>query len=179
MKIIAGHYKSRKLNTLKGDNTRPTSNRLKEALFNQLGPFFEKGSFLDIFAGSGAMSFEALSRGMDKACLIEKDREALKVIEKNVSSLDVKSKTQIIKGDALIKVSELKDKYDIIFMDPPYDYQYTFEILNKLHTLLAENGIIIVETDKNTKLEDTPENLIKIREKSYGFSKIHTYKMSK
>ena len=178
MRIIAGTHKSRKLKTLSGDNTRPSSDRLKEALFNKIGPYFNGETILDIFSGSGAISFEALSRGMSHATCIEKSRKAQRIIIENAKDLKLENKLDCILGDAKGIIGTLKMKYDIIFMDPPYDYQDTQMILEMLHPYLKDAGTIFVETDKFTTLPDKTEHFVKVEEKQYGFAKIHTYEMS-
>lgn len=178
MRVIAGQFKSRKLKTLTGDTTRPTSDRLKEALFNQLGPYFDSGLFLDVFAGSGAMSFEALSRGMRESTLIEKDVQAFKIIKENIRELELESKTHLLKGDAQVLIKTLKTQYDIIFVDPPYEYAFTEAIIEDLQRLLNNEGKIIVETRKNKDLPNHIASLVKTKEKTYGMAKVHIYEMS-
>lgn len=178
MRIIAGSLRSRSIKTLKGDNTRPTSDRVKEAIFNRFGPYFEGGSILDVFSGSGAMSFEALSRGMHHATLIEKNKNAQRIILENAKNFELMNHIELIKKDAKAVLGTLEETYDIIFMDPPYDYKETEALLKLLYRLLKRDGIILIETDKFTDLPNEISNLIKTNEKQYGFSKIHTYEMS-
>lgn len=179
MRVIAGKLKSRTLNTLKGDTTRPSSDRMKEALFNQLGPYFDGGHFLDVFSGSGAVAIEAISRGMAHADLIEKDKQAQKVIQKNIQSFQLSNQMNLLKGDAQAVLKTLNGPYDIIFMDPPYDYEAMHTIIELASRLLKESGVLIVETDKFTTLDASISNVVKYKEKQYGFAKIHQYKMSK
>lgn len=178
MRIIAGKYKSRTLNTLKGDTTRPSADRLKESLFNQLGPYFSDETFLDIFAGSGAVGLEALSRGVKSVTMIEKDRKAQVIIEKNLKTLNIGKEANLLKGDAQAVLKTIKEQYDIIFMDPPYDYEHTEKIIHLCESLIKEDGIIIVETDKFKTLPDSINKLDKINEKLYGFAKLTKYEMS-
>lgn len=178
MRIIAGKFKSRRLKTLKGDNTRPTSDRTKEALFNAIGPYFDGGSFLDLFAGSGAMGLEAISRGMDYVSFVENNRNAQKIIQNNINELGLNNETEIIRQDALDVIKTLKRKYDIIFMDPPYDYKHIERIIDSISPLLKDDGYLIVETQKDIILEDNYNNLKRLSSKTYGFSKIDTYEMS-
>lgn len=174
MRIIAGTYKSRILKTLKGDTTRPSSDRLKEALFNRIGPYFHGGHFLDVFAGSGAVGLEALSRGMDRVTFVEKDAQAQKVIINNIKTLDVSSQTELIRGDIYHVSMKLKGKYDIIFMDPPYHMQDLKEIVDSLLPYLNVSGQLIIETEKNTVLNI---DLKLVDERVYGLAKLSFYEM--
>lgn len=176
MRIIAGRHKGRNLITLKGDTTRPSSDRMKEALFNQLGPFFDSGYFLDCFSGSGAVGLEAISRGMEHATLIEKDAQAFKIIKKNIEVLEVQNQTNLLRGDAKHILMTLKDKYDIIFMDPPYDYKGLESIMEISKNLLKQSGLLIVETHKDTVLSEV-SGLIQYDQREYGLAKLHYYRM--
>ncbi len=178
MRVIAGTLKSRTIQTLKGETTRPSSDRLKEAMFNQIGPYFSGGQILDVFSGSGAVAIEAISRGMTKATLIEKDRKAQAIIETNISNFKLKESTKLLKGDVQSVLKTINDKFDIIFLDPPYDYKEMEIVIELCEPLLKEDGILIMETDKFTDLPDSIKRLIKIKEKKYGFAKLHTYEMS-
>lgn len=178
MRIIAGKFKSRRLKTLKGDNTRPSSDRLKEAMFNQIGPYFDCGTLLDVFAGSGAIGFEALSRGMDKVTLIEKNRKAASIINQNIKALNIKNEVNLINGDALAVLKTIDETYDIIFIDPPYGFEKLEDVALLASKLLNENGTLLIETDKFTDVSKFIGKLTKTKEKQYGFVKLHTYEMS-
>lgn len=159
MLIIAGIYRRQRLMTPKGLHTRPTSNRLREALFNICQHHIEGARFLDIFAGSGAMGFEALSRGARSSAFIESNKEALHCIQSNVSQLKVQEQSQLLRGDvfAMLKLLERKGQtFDIIYADPPYNtvvpstaLLYSAQIIQWVdtHSLLAPGGILFVEED--------------------------------
>ena len=175
MRIIAGKYKSRVLKTLEGETTRPSSDRFKEALFNRIGPFFDGGTFLDIFAGSGAVGLEALSRGVEHTTFIEKDKRAQRVILDNINSLKV-SNINILKGDALTLVKSLDTTYDYIFMDPPYEYEYTEVLMEEVVKNLKHDSILMVETRK-TRTLNTPRGLECVLDKNYGMAHLYIYQM--
>src|SRR5690625_4127464 len=99
MRVIAGEFKSRHLKAVPGSNTRPTSDKIKESIFHMLGPFFEGGLCLDLFAGSGSLGIEALSRGMDKVIFVEKSSSAIRIIHKNVEMLKIESQCEIYRND--------------------------------------------------------------------------------
>lgn len=175
MRIIAGKHGSRRIETLKGRQTRPTSSKVRAAIFDHYGTYFEKGRFLDVFAGSGAMSFEAISRGFHQATLIEKDHRAFKLIRKNIQNLQLHDETQVYRGDALKVLPRLKETYDLIFIDPPYAYEHAEQILEKIITLelLSPKGYCVFETDQ-TLAEQYP-GLKLYQYKEYGDTKVYFY----
>lgn len=154
MHIIAGLFRHRRLITPKGANTRPTASRLREAIFNICQNEIEGSRFLDLFAGSGAMGFEALSRGAKEAIFIENDREAIRCIQQNAELLNVKNRCQIIQGNVLSQLKKLKSNFEIIFADPPYhtyiqgsSTTYSEKVIEIIdHSqLLVSNGILFIE----------------------------------
>lgn len=158
MRIISGTARGTKLFTLDGLNTRPTLDRVKEPLFNILNFRLKDSIVLDLFAGSGALGLEAISRGAKKAIFSENNREAQKIIEKNIDKTRFNDKTLLIKNDykkALIIISEENIKCDLIFIDPPYKTELIknalLEILEK--NILNEDAIIILETDEPERIE--------------------------
>lgn len=118
MRVIAGEFRSRKLISTEGTDTRPTSDRLRETLFNILGPNVEGSVFVDAYAGTGAVGIEALSRGARHAIFIEKDLRAIGVIEKNLASMKLGSRSRVVKGAAPLHLGTLEA--DFVFLDPPY-----------------------------------------------------------
>ena len=155
MRVIAGSARTVPLITPTGLETRPTSDRIKETLFNMLQGYVEGASFLDLFAGSGQIGVEALSRGADFAAFIEKSDEAVKCIKHNVNKTKFNDKALVLKMEVLSGIRTLeieKKKFDIIFVDPPYGQGFEKSILNALidSTILDEDAIIIVEASKNT-----------------------------
>ena len=164
MRIIAGKNKGTKLNTLEGnDVTRPTLDRVKESLFSILYPYLEESVVLDLFAGSGALALEALSRGAKYAVLCDKSYKAIKVIKENVSKTKQEENIEIINKDfetAIKSLSEKNKKFDIIFLDPPYKTNYIQKSVDLIieKQLLNEDGIIIAETDELDKVLRQIEN---------------------
>jgi len=131
MRVIAGKFRSRKLLSIPGLETRPTSDRLRETLFNILRPAVEGAIFVDGYAGTGAVGIEALSRGARHAVFIEKDRRAVEVIRQNLSSLGLEPRSRLIQGAVPIYLGNLDA--DIVFLDPPYakerEYRAALEVL--------------------------------------------------
>ncbi len=173
MRIIAGEAKNRKIKTKKGFDTRPTLESMKEALFSIIAPYIEGSCFLDLFSGSGSISLEALSRGAKKAIMIEKDTEALKCIIENINALGYSEKCRAYKNDVLRAIEILgrkNEKFDIIFMDPPYKDEICKKVLNAIDKakILKDGGLIICEHHLYEKLEDEIANFRKSDEREYN-----------
>lgn len=176
MRIISGKHRGTKLYTLEGLDTRPTLDRVKEPLFSILQFELPEATVLDLFAGSGALGLEAISRGANKAILCDKSKEAIHIMEQNVEKLRVKSQIQIFQKSYLSTLEILKmqnEKFDIVFLDPPYATDFAEIASQKIaeYNLLKENGIIIIETDQTEKvvLNIEKSNLFEIvDQRKYG-----------
>ena len=127
MRIVAGKHKNRNLVAPNGLNTRPTSDKTRESIFNIISPYIYESNVLDIFAGSGALAIEALSRGAKKITLIDSDENAIKAIKENINNIKENDKANIIYDDYKI-ISSLNERYDIILLDPPYKLDVFDEI---------------------------------------------------
>ena len=155
MRVIAGSARSMPLRTVKGMNVRPTTDRTKETLFNILQFRIPGCRFLDLYAGSGSIGIEALSRGAELACFVERDRKIQNLIEENLRFTKLIDRARIIKGDVQSVLPLLESEqhpFDIIFMDPPFLKDLEKETLTFLSgsSLLAEDGIIVVEAHPKT-----------------------------
>lgn len=162
MRIIGGKHRGTKLYTLEGLATRPTLDRVKEPLFSIINFELPEAIILDLFAGSGALGLEAISRGAKKAVLCDNSKKAIHIIEQNVEKLKIGSKIQTINKDYLKTLELLKGtKFDIVFLDPPYDTDFAEKASEKIaeYGLLNENGIIIIETDRK---KDVIDNIKKV-----------------
>jgi 16S rRNA (guanine966-N2)-methyltransferase len=155
MRIIAGKCKSLPLKTPKGAHTRPTTDRIKETLFNMISYELRECRFLDLFAGSGGIGLEAVSRGAKYAVLVENNREAIRCIEDNIAFTKLGAQTLLLKKDVLTAIASMEgqDPFDIVFMDPPYAEGYEKPVLVALKQsgLVNRNTIIIIEADKKTE----------------------------
>lgn len=152
MRVIAGEFKSRSLKAVPGNLTRPTSDKVKESLFQMIGPFFSAGHALDLFAGSGNLGIEAISRGIEHVTFVEKNPKAIRTIHENIALVKVADQTTVYRMDAfraLQLFAKEKMKYDLIFVDPPYEKISYQKILEQIVTLdlLADSGKIICEHD--------------------------------
>jgi 16S rRNA (guanine966-N2)-methyltransferase len=148
MRIIAGEFRSRTLVAPKGSATRPTTDRARESLFNVLNNLisFDRMQVLDLYAGSGAFSFEALSRGAKHATLVERDRHAIIAIDANAKSLNLKDYISVFHSDVLAFLRKQKKQFDLIFADAPYDDKQSRELLpTMLLERAARNGFCIIE----------------------------------
>ena len=176
MRVIAGTAKRLVLKTLDGIETRPTTDRIKETLFNIITPYLFDCSFLDLFAGSGAIGIEALSRGAGEAVFVEKNPNAMVCIKENLVHTKLADKAMTIQTDVLSALKRLEDdkQFDYIFMDPPYNQQWEQKVLEYLagSTLLADEGTVIVEASKETSFDYVEElGFHVIREKVYKTNK--------
>lgn len=173
MHIISGLYKSRKIQAPKGEKTRPSSGRLREAFFNICQNKLEGASFLDLFAGSGAMGLEALSRGAKQATFVDNSRESTRCIQANLAALDIAANSEVIYSDvfeAMRKLAKRGRLFDLIYADPPYEtylYEgqtrmafstYVLTILDDLmgtqYPLLAPGGALFLEDAIGTVAEN-------------------------
>ena len=153
MRIISGSARGTKLYTLEGMNTRPTLDRVKEPLFNILNFDLENAVVLDLFAGSGALGLEAISRGAKKAIFCEKNRNAIEIIEKNIEKTRFTNKSLLIKNDfekGLTYINNQNIKVDIVFIDPPYKTDLAKKSVEKILDIdiLNDNFIMVIETDE-------------------------------
>lgn len=175
MRIISGSMRGTKLFTLEGLNTRPTLDRVKEALFSKINFELEDAIVLDLFSGSGALGLESLSRGAKLSIMCDSSKDAIKIIKQNVEKTRTQEKVKILNCDykkTLEKIENEKIKCNIIFLDPPYKTDFAEDAAKQIieKDLLDENGTIILETDDKEKvLKNLDTNLLEIKDmKKYG-----------
>ena len=172
MRVISGTSRGKKLSSLEGLETRPTLDRVKEALFNILQFDIKESKILDLFSGSGALAIEALSIGAKEAVLCDSLNKAITIINKNLDATKLKNKAKVLNEDYLVALNILKKeskKFDIIFLDPPYKSDYISKSIKKIleYNLLSDDGIIVAETDDENKIENIKD--IKIYDvRKYG-----------
>lgn len=177
MRIVSGKYGGRPLKTLEGKTTRPTSDKVRGAMFNMIGPYFDGGRVLDLFAGSGGLSIEAVSRGMDEAVLVERDRKAQAIVQENIRMTKEESRFQLLKTEANHALGQLDGQFDLVFLDPPYAKEEIVANIENLcqQQLLAEDVMVVCEMDKSV---DLPEEIAELgiwKQKTYGISKVTVY----
>lgn len=177
MRVVAGKFGGRPLKTLEGKLTRPTSDKVKGAIYNMIGPFFEGGRVLDLFSGSGSLAIEAISRGMTEAVLVEKDRRAQGVILENLKMTKEESSFELMKQDAYQAIELLTGQFDLVLLDPPYAKEQIVETIERLNTkgLLSDKVMIVCETDKSVELPEEVSQFGIWKQKCYGISKVTVY----
>lgn len=172
MRIIAGSARSLPLKTIEGMDTRPTTDRIKETLFNMLNPELSGCLFLDLFAGSGQIGLEAISRGAQKAVFVENNKKAVNCIQENIAFTRFTEQSTLMHMDVVsaIRRMEGKEIFDIIFMDPPYKKGLEQEVLSVLadSSIINENTLIVVEAALDTEFSYLTELGYRItKEKRY------------
>ena len=173
MRIISGTSKGRRLETFRGQTLRPTSDRVKESLFNILGRAVEDKVILDLFAGTGNLGIEALSRGAKRAIFVEKETRAIRLIEKNLSHLGMGARCEILPQDAIRAIGILKQRgesFDLILMDPPYEKGLIQKTLAKLNpqSIYHKDSILIIEHNRREPLPHTMEAWNLVRQRRIG-----------
>lgn len=181
MRIISGSAKGRRLKAPPGLNTRPITDMIKEALFNVWGTRIYEAKMLDLFAGSGSVGIEALSRGAEYVVFVDNSNSAIKVIHENLNHCNFESNFDIYRGDVfqvLKRIAHRSAKFDLIYIDPPFTQDSLFktvmELLSQLD-ILESAGIIVIRTPRK---KDMPsfEPLYKYRHDNYGESSLHYYR---
>lgn len=153
MRVIAGRAGSLRLKTPEGPDTRPTTDRIKETLFNMLTPYLPEAVFVDLFSGSGGIGIEALSRGARHAYFVENQKKALECITDNLNFTHLMEQATIMRQDVLSALGSIHEKEaDVIFMDPPYGQEYEKRVLQLLKTMpyVTENTLIVIEASRET-----------------------------
>ena len=185
MRIIGGRFQKRELFSPKGDATRPTSSLLREALFNILQSSIEEATFLDLYAGSGAVGLEALSRGATKVIFVEKNRLALEALKKNSALLKVEDEIQILYGDVFSNLKKIRG-IDILFADPPYLEDLKQDFVGALLTSLDQSDLLnpgarcFFEVHKKKALFSEPLNTLTfVNTRVFGDSQLISYLKTK
>ncbi|MFD2728516.1 16S rRNA (guanine(966)-N(2))-methyltransferase RsmD [Enterococcus camelliae] len=181
MRVISGTYGGRKLKSLPGTNTRPTTDKVKGAIYNMIGPYFDGGNVLDLFAGSGGLAIEAVSRGMNRAVCVDRNYQAMTVIKQNIEMTKEPEKFVLLKMDAnaaLKKLATEEEVFDLILLDPPYAKQAIVEEIERMDQLGLANSAatIVCETDKSIELPQRIAQFEMKKQQVYGTSKITIYR---
>ncbi|WP_020615336.1 16S rRNA (guanine(966)-N(2))-methyltransferase RsmD [Paenibacillus daejeonensis] len=180
MRVIAGEAKGRPLKAVPGVNTRPTTDKVKEAIFSMIGPYFEGGQALDLFAGTGGLGIEALSRGMARAVFIDLDRQSIEVVRRNIEAAGMSSRAEIYKNEAsrAIKLLEKRGmQFELVFLDPPYKMKEADKLMREMadRGLLAPGAVIVVEHDARHAYSDTVGDFRLRRQALYGDTAVTVY----
>lgn len=179
MRIVSGTFGGRRLKAVPGTKTRPTTDKVKESIFNMIGPYFDGGRSLDLYAGSGGLSIEGVSRGIDHAVLVDRQFDAIKTIKENIAVTKAEEQFTVIKSRADLAIDRLKgeEAFDLLYFDPPYAKQTIADDVAKLaaNGLIADDAIIVAETDQVADLPDNLSGFTQMKQKDYGITVITIY----
>jgi len=180
VRVVSGSKKGLHLKAVPGVSTRPTTDKVKEAIFNIIGPYFDGGYGLDLFGGSGGLGIEALSRGIDKVIFVDRDQKAIQTIKGNLDICRLQDQAEVYRNDAyraLKAIMKREIKFDLIFLDPPYKQQKLMELIEAIHDhqLLTDNGYITAEHGSDVMLEQSIGNLTLVRHEIYGVIGVSIY----
>lgn len=181
MRVVAGEYRGRKLSAVPGMATRPTTDKVKEAIFNIIGPYFDGGVSLDLFAGSGGLSIEGVSRGIDRAVLVDHQYAAIQTIKKNIATTKEEAKFTVLKKDArqvLKQLAAAGERFDLVYLDPPYAKQKITANLAEMVELglLNPGATIVAETNQEANLPEDLAGFEFVRQHDYGITVVTVYR---
>jgi 16S rRNA (guanine966-N2)-methyltransferase len=168
MRIIAGSHRGHRIAAPKGRDTRPTSDRVRENAFNLIGPV-DEAAVLDLFAGSGAMGLEALSRGAASCVFVESDRDACRTINANLDKL--KLHATVLCQDAVRALAQERREYDLVLCDPPYGFEALYRLAPQLARLVAHDGLLVYESSGRAEPPEIPDLEIRTTRK-YGAARL-------
>ncbi|MBE6124220.1 MAG: 16S rRNA (guanine(966)-N(2))-methyltransferase RsmD [Erysipelotrichaceae bacterium] len=180
MRVVSGKYRGKKLLSPIDEKTRPTSDKVKESLFNIIGNYISDAVCLDLFSGSGALGIEAISRGAKKVVFNDLNKNSIRIIKDNLASLkNIETEYQVYNLDYLDFLKQTKEKYDVVFLDPPYAKKIHEEIIKYMQEkdLLNQVSIIAIETDVNDTIEN--KNYSFYKEYKYGTIKLTVLRIEK
>lgn len=176
MRIVAGKLRHRIIEMTNLETTRETQDKVRGAIFNMIGPYFDGGICLDLFAGSGALGIEAYSRGMSQVYLNDLNKNALAICKKNCASLNISNDFVFTNLDYKEFCQTQKVKFDLVLLDPPYKMDQIEDILNEIYPILKENAIIVFELKKESIYPMKLYDLVLIKNKEYGIKRVVVYR---
>ncbi|WP_307436247.1 16S rRNA (guanine(966)-N(2))-methyltransferase RsmD [Bacillus sp. V2I10] len=180
MRVVSGSCKGRPLKAVPGMSTRPTTDKVKESIFNIIGPYFDGGLAVDLFGGSGGLGIEALSRGIDKCIFVDREAKAVATIHKNLEACHFQDQAEVYRNDAeraLKAIAKRELAFKLIFLDPPYKQQKLKALIELIDSfrLVEDGGIIVAEHDAGITLPDEIGTYKLTRYESYGISAVSIY----
>lgn len=178
MRIVAGKAKGRQLFTPKSQKVRPTGDRVKESLFNMIAPFIEDAIVFDLFAGTGNLGLEAVSRGAVKAYFSDNNKKSLEIVRKNIDITNADSYCYVIDSGYEQALKIIDEKIDVFFLDPPYNKGYIHNCINLIlsYDRMADEGIIVIEHSPKEEMSEHYPNLELVKRKRYGITMISIFK---
>lgn len=168
MRVISGSARGTKLESLEGLSTRPTIDRVKEGIFSSIQFLVPGARVLDLFAGSGQMGIECLSRGASKGVFVDSNRDAVNIVIRNIKTCNLFDRARVVNMTAQDYLRTSKDEFDLIFLDPPYNMGILDEILEKVYQITAPGGIIIAESELGWKPKSEIDGLTMVKQYKYG-----------
>ena len=176
MRVITGSARGRRLITLEGSDVRPTTDKVKEALFSIVQFELEGRRVLDLFAGSGQLGIEALSRGADSCVFVDSSKKAVEVVKQNLAATGLARRASVLHGDALRYLQTCRDRFDVAFLDPPYGTGTLQKALTLLPPLMRPSGVVVCEAPKGEALPETADNFSLWRTYHYGKVSLAVYR---
>ncbi|MGI6205669.1 MAG: 16S rRNA (guanine(966)-N(2))-methyltransferase RsmD [Anaerovoracaceae bacterium] len=177
MRIIAGEFKGRKLSAPPDYKVRPTAEKVREAIFSMIQMYVGDSVVIDLFAGTGSLGLEALSRGAKRAYFVDNDRRSISFVKENVKACGMEDSSVLLCSDYASGLANIHDKADIVFLDPPYKAGLMLDCLRRLaeSDLLPEGGIVIAEHGRDEMLPEKIKNLELIKDRKYGKVRVSIY----
>jgi len=175
MRIITGTARGRKLRTLEGNDVRPTTDKVKEAMFSAVQFQIPGATVLDLFGGSGQLGLEALSRGAEKAVFVDKSKASVNVITENIESTEFTDRSRVVFMDSVDFLKSDRGMYDLAFLDPPYGKGILEQVLPLLESHMNEGGRIICEHEQRLELPEKIGSLVLKKKYKYGKIEISQY----
>lgn len=172
MKVISGTARGKNLETLDGLATRPTIARVKEGIFSSVQFLIPGAAVLDLFAGSGQMGIECLSRGAKSCVFVDQSKEAIGVVTRNVKNCSLSQNAKIVNSRSQDYTNRTTEKFDIVILDPPYNCGILDEIMPRIYEITNDGGIIIAESEDTWSLKNTIEGLYEVKTYKYGKVKV-------
>ena len=176
MRVITGLARGRKLKTLEGMDVRPTTERVKEAMFSAIQFDIEGRKVLDLFAGSGQLGIEALSRGAALAVFVDESRDAVAIVKENLHTAGLEANARVINSDAFAYLAGRGEQFDIAFLDPPYRPGRLMEILPRLRERMTPHGVVLCEHAADEALPQSPRGFEKQKDYRYGKIAVTIYR---
>lgn len=176
MRVITGTARGMVLRTLEGNDVRPTTDKVKEAVFSAFQFEIEGRRILDLFAGSGQLGIEALSRGAESAVFVDADKNAVKIVKENLAKTKLDSHATVVQTDSIAFLSMTDRAFDLAFLDPPYEKGLLQKALSKIEGLISEGGAVICEHPFREELDDSYGSLIKTKEYKYSKTAVTVYR---
>lgn len=176
MRVITGQARGRRLETLDGEDVRPTTAKVKEAIFSAIQFDIQERTFLDLFAGSGQMGIEALSRGAKSATFIDSSIKSVNIVRKNLNTVGLYSKAKVVHGDSISYLDLINEPFDIAFLDPPYGTGLLQKALPKVALKIKNTGIIIAESSESDEILQNYGDFMLDRQRRYGKIRVSIYR---